>query len=303
MRRYAYFAILIGLLGILVSWSSLWSVEIVQDAFGIHMLLGWFTLSGFLLIAGGIVYLCWYELRGYLTVRTVDRLATAIQSGDIQSAQRESMYWLRKMHQDSLVESVCDAISLEEIRNILIPYIETLDTKVDVLIAKESLLAGALVGISPWAMVDGIVVAWRQLRMMRTIAALYGVRPSSIGTMRLLRRVLISVAFADASEHITQWIAAKVPSIGGLLPAAGQAAATAMLTIRLGRACKIASSPLQQSSRQSTPLFSKVKRFLASVCKKTATKEKTTRCSFNTTPPEIPPETEVHHRNMEPKIP
>ena len=281
MRRYAFFTILIGLLGVLLSWSSLWCIEIVQNAFETGLLLGWFTLTGFLLTGSGIVYICWYELRGYLSVRSVDRLATSLQSDDVRQAKRQTIRWLHAVKQECRVEAVQHASTTEEIRNMLIPYINTLDSKVDVLIAKESVLTGVVVGISPWAVVDGLVVAWRQLRLMRSIAVVYGMRPSTFGTLRLLRRVLVSVAFADASEHLTQWIATKVPSLGGLLPAAGQAVAIAVLTARLGRSCKVACRPLQKTVAQPTSMFAKIKRVIHRVTNKTAAKEKSTRCSFN----------------------
>ena len=122
-----------------------------------------------------------------------------------------------------------------------------------------------MVGISPWPVVDCIVVGWRQLRLMRVISTAYGVRPSALGTCRLLRRVLISVAFADASEHIMSWLATKVPSLGGLLPSAGQAAATAVLTVRIGRSCKTACRPFKKVKKQSQSCFTyftKLKIFL-----------------------------------------
>jgi len=303
MRRYAIFTILIGLLGILLSWSTVWCIEIIRDAFASNLAIGWFLLAGFLLIGVGIVFLCWYEFRGYLSIRTVDRLATSLQSDDLNNAKKQSIRWLRIHTQSRRIEAICAAHSTEEIKSILIPYINSIDRNVDAFIAKEALLSGAIVGISPWALVDAIVVGWRQLRLMRAIATAYGVRPSSIGTIRLVRRVLISVAFADASEHLTQWIARKVPSMGGILPSAGQAVAIAVLTARLGRACKIACRPLERSTSHKLTLFSKIKEFAYRVTKKTASKEKRTRCSFTATPPPQTPKVFIHPRSMEPNIP
>jgi len=262
MRRYAVFAILVGLLGVLLSWSTLWCAEIIQDAFATNSVLGFLTLGGFSLFGSGICYLCVHELRGYLSIRCVDRLAIALHSEDVLLAKKRSTHWLNSQSQECRMKAIQSATTMEELNAILIPYVDAIDSKVDGIIAKESVLTGAVVGISPWPLIDGIVVGWRQLRLMRVISAEYGVRPSALGTCSLLRRVLISVAFADASEHITSWLAAKVPSLGGLIPSAGQAVATAVLTVRLGRSCKTACRPLKKAKKQSQSCLTKLKIFL-----------------------------------------
>jgi len=255
-------------------------IQLVQDAFAASLTLGLCTFSGFVLIGLGIAYLCWIEIRGYLAVRTIDRLASSLQSGNVIFAKRETTRWLHSVHQDRLIEEVQRATSISAIQDIVSDVAKTIDSKVDVYIAKESLLAGAIVGVSPWAFVDGIVVGWRQLKMMRQIATNYGIRPSTLGTLRLLKRVIVSVAFADAAEHISQWVASKVPSLGGIIPAAGQSAATAILTVRLGRSCKLACRPMQAHTKQRASLFARLKAFISRY-KKTTAKEKRTRCSFN----------------------
>ena len=114
MRRYAVFAILVGLLGVLLSWSTLWCVEIIQDAFAINSVLGFLTLGGFSLFGSGIFYLCVHELRGYLSIRCVDRLATAFHSKDVFLAKKRSIHWLRAQSQECRVESIQSATTMEE---------------------------------------------------------------------------------------------------------------------------------------------------------------------------------------------
>ena len=88
--------------------------------------------------------------------------------------------------------------------------------KVNRIIATESAIVSAIVGISPWPLVDSGIVAWRQLRLIKRIAREYGLRPATAGTIRLLRHVAAVVVFADVSEHATQWPLFKNSFDGGV---------------------------------------------------------------------------------------
>ena len=72
-----------------------------------------------------------------------------------------------------------------------------------------------MVGISLWPIVDAVVVGWRQLRLVKVIAQTYGFRPSICGPLALLKAVALGVVFADVTEHATQWLSKKLPSVGG----------------------------------------------------------------------------------------
>jgi len=250
----------IGLFGALLFWSCLGCIELVQDSFDAGAFIGWATLACISMIVGGFGYLCFTELVGYFSIRRVDRLARALLSEDVSHARRLAKQWMHSIDGNS--EDFESLDSVQEIRQYIASQLNAIDSKVDKGIAKEAVLIAAFVGISPWPMIDGAIVAWRQFRMMRSVAKSYGVRPSTIGTLRLLRKVLISVVFADASEHVTQWIAARVPSIGGLLPSAGQAVATAVLTVRLGRSCKIACRPLRSTPTKKASAMERVKLYI-----------------------------------------
>ena len=270
----------IGLVGGLFFWSCLGCVELVNDAFAAGGFMGWATLTCLTLLVVGFCYLCFIEVAGYFTLRRVDRLARALQG---QNAERARVLATRRMHSIAKYNTadLQNAQSVREIRQYVASQLTEIDAQVDRLIAKESVLIAAFVGISPWAMIDSAIVAWRQLRMMRSIATCFGVRPSSLGTVQLRRRVLISVVLADVSEHATQWIASKVPSLGGLLPAAGQSLAVLVLTVRVGKACKMACRPIKPCHKHKiTTLFSKLRAFFT--IKRTAAKEKGNLLRFKT---------------------
>jgi len=253
MLRIAFYSCVLGGVILLISMSSLWCVHIVIDAFDASTAAGWFAFSGVLFVALGLLYLIGHELRGYLEVRKVDQLALAMQGEDVEVLQKKAKHWFEEVHEQETVE---------ELNMRLRDVFTRIDTNVDKMIATESAIVGAVVGISPWPLIDGGVVAWRQLRLVKRIARAYGLRPATAGTLRLIRQIAIAVVFADVSEHATQWLSSKIPSIGGLLPAAGQAVAVGVLTARVGLACKRVCNPAalnkkKQPRKQPRGLFSR----------------------------------------------
>ncbi len=261
MRRYAIKMMVVGSIGCVLLWSCLGCVALVRNAFAAGEYMGWSTLVCISLLFGGFGYLCYTELRGYFSIRRVDALAKTLQGNDFEHAQKLTKRWLESIpDQDS--SSLQTIETMQDLRERIAQQLQLIDVKVDRTIAKESILIAAFVGISPWPMIDGAIVGWRQLRMMRGIAVHYGVRPSTIGTVQLLRHVLISVVLADVSEHAIQWIASKVPSMGGLIPSAGQSLAVLVLTSRVGKACKVACRPLERKKYQRSSPINKMKSFL-----------------------------------------
>lgn len=101
------------------------------------------------------------------------------------------------------------------------------------LAARDTSIVTAL---SPAAVVDLAVVLWRNLKLVREIAGLYGVRPGYVGSLKLLRRMLANLAVAGVAEsahHMT------VEALGGTLAAAistrmGQGVINGLLTARVG---------------------------------------------------------------------
>ncbi len=99
--------------------------------------------------------------------------------------------------------------------------------------ARDTAVATAL---SPSAVLDLAVVLWRNLTLVREIAALYGARPGYVGSLRLLRRMLANIAVAGVTESAHH---VAVEALGGTLAAAistrmGQGVINGLLTARVG---------------------------------------------------------------------
>jgi putative membrane protein len=105
---------------------------------------------------------------------------------------------------------------------------------------------GLLTALSPLGLLDGLLVLWRTLMMLRAIARLYGMAPGMVSSLALLKRCIRNAALAGLADVVTH---AAVEHVGASLLAllsarAGQGAGNALLSARLG----------VEAMRQSRPL-------------------------------------------------
>ena len=99
--------------------------------------------------------------------------------------------------------------------------------------AAESTL---MIAVSPLALVDMAFIAWRNIRLINRIAALYGIELGYFSRIRLFRLVLLNIAFAGASELVREvgmdWISQDLAA--RLSARAAQGIGAGLLTARLG---------------------------------------------------------------------
>ncbi|MBV4366908.1 YcjF family protein [Erwinia phyllosphaerae] len=99
--------------------------------------------------------------------------------------------------------------------------------------AAESTL---MIAVSPLALVDMAFIAWRNLRLVNRIAALYGIELGYFSRIRLFRLVLLNIAFAGASELIREvgmdWMSQDLAA--RFSARAAQGIGAGLLTARLG---------------------------------------------------------------------
>lgn len=99
--------------------------------------------------------------------------------------------------------------------------------------AAESAL---MIAISPLALVDMAFIAWRNLRLVNRIAMLYGIELGYFSRIRLFKLVLFNIAFAGASELVSEvgmdWVSQDLAA--KLSARAAQGIGAGLLTARLG---------------------------------------------------------------------
>jgi len=110
------------------------------------------------------------------------------------------------------------------------------DEKVLAEVAKFSTEAVVLVALSPIAIVDMLLMFWRNLRMIDKIAGLYGLKIGYWSRIKLIKQVFVNMAYAGASELVIDLGADLVGAelLGKLSARMAQGLGAGMLTARLG---------------------------------------------------------------------
>ena len=99
----------------------------------------------------------------------------------------------------------------------------------------------------PSPALDVALIAWRGVRLVRQVSALYGVRPGVAGTVSLLRRTALSASLVGAAEVATNAAARAVLSNPLLAHALGEVAGAGVAARRmlvLARATAAACDPV-----------------------------------------------------------
>ncbi len=110
------------------------------------------------------------------------------------------------------------------------------DKKVLAEISKFSTEAVVLVALSPVAIIDMLVILWRNLRMLDKISGLYGLKLGYWSRIKLIKQVFVNMAYAGASELAadfgTEMLGADL--LGKMSARLAQGLGAGLLTSRLG---------------------------------------------------------------------
>ena len=177
-------------------------------------------------------------------------LESAVKNGDVfsvQSAEKSKVLCLDiakslRLENDSPAviqwqHQLNEVYSAQEIahlfsRNVLSSF----DSQAKKLISKMAAESAVIVAISPLAVVDMFFIAWRNIRLINKIAAIYGIELGYFTRLRLLRMVLVNLAFAGATEIVQDlgmdWLSQDITA--KLSARAAQGIGVGLLTARLG---------------------------------------------------------------------
>jgi putative membrane protein len=110
------------------------------------------------------------------------------------------------------------------------------DKRAKALISKHAGESALMVALSPLAVVDMLLVAWRNIRLIEQVSQVYGVELGYWGRLRLFKMVLQNMAFAGATEMVTD-VGVDMLSTGlagKLSTRAAQGLGIGLLTARFG---------------------------------------------------------------------
>lgn len=242
----------LALLGVLVLALGLAGLSVgnfVADQFGRAAWLGWATLgiagAGFGLIGAGLLR----EIRALLALRHVDGLRAAFASGDAGRMMHAAVSWSRMVPGGPEVAPALQAVNDPDAALALLRAgpCRTLRDAADRLGRNAAVQAVAGIAAIPSPALDVLFVAWRGVRLVREVAALYGVRPGTVGTFGLLRRAATAATLVGAANLAGNTAAHAVLSNPLLAHALGDAAAAGVAARRLlvlARATALACDPV-----------------------------------------------------------
>jgi putative membrane protein len=221
---------------------------IVQQ-YASSLFLGTLFLSLILIITGTALTLSWRAYKNIQQLSTVSKLQTEghqlIESEDYGRAipylNKIAQFYVDKPNFKNRLErfyltlndshhdrEVCSLFSHQLMKDI--------DQQAYNIVTQRSKEIALMTAISQIAFLDTILTLWRDVRMIRDIAILYGGKPGFLATMSLIIGVLQDLIYADVSEMAADSVA---EILGGSMLSfmsaqAAQGVGSGIITARLG---------------------------------------------------------------------
>ncbi|UEM24094.1 TIGR01620 family protein [Skermanella mucosa] len=257
------------------------TVDLVRRAFETSVLLG----GGAVALAGGAVLggfgLVAGELRSLRRLRRIDGLREEAEhlrtSGTHGEAARyagavASLYGDRRdlsAQVQALRDNLNDAHDDREVvRMVDLQLLQDIDRRSYQLVLRAARDTAVATALSPAALLDVVIVLWRNLKLVREVATLYGARPGYVGSLKLLRRMLANIAIAGVAESGNDLM---VEALGSTLAASlstrvGQGVINGLLTARVGLTAMHLCRPLAYDETN-RPSLKRIRRELLNVPK------------------------------------
>ena len=230
-------------------FAVLGTANFVADQFARSAWLGWLTAAvaaaGFGLAGAGL----WRELRALWALDRVDRLRADLASGEAGRMIDGARAWATRVPAGAAVLPALRAVNDPDAALALLragPG-QALRGAAEALGRGAAIQVVAGIAAVPSPSLDVLLVAWRGVRLVRQVAALYGVRPGILGTLALLRRTALSATAVGAAEIAGNTLAHGLLSSPLLAKVAGEAAGAGVAARRmvvLGRAAAAACDPV-----------------------------------------------------------
>ena len=230
-----------AVLGLVAVTAVLQAGNFVAAQFDRAAWLGWLSLALLLPLGGLLVASVGREWRGYAQLDDVEGMRRRLASDDAATVRAAAGEWLAATGaRAELKRVVADAGDPATLRALLRtgPLAEA-ERATSLAGRNAALQVVAATAVVPWPGLDGVIVAWRGMRLVRQVAAIHGLRPGTLGTWRLFQRVALdagSVAAADVAAAAVTEALFNSPALGGLAGQATAAAVAARRMIRLAHA-------------------------------------------------------------------
>ncbi len=245
--------------GLLILTLLVDSYNFVVEQYDNNFVLGTVFLFLIIVISGTSLTLIWQAIQKIRTLRTVSNLQQEGQKIITQNAYGNAKSYLNKIalfysedlsfrnRLDSFYISINDSHHDREICALFSHKVmHDIDQQAYQIVTKASKETALFVMISQIALLDTILTLWRNVRMIRQIATLYGGKPGFFGSISLTVTVIQNLIYADVSETVADGTAeilgGSVLSVMSTQIAQGLGAG--ILTARLGIHAMNACRPL-----------------------------------------------------------
>ncbi|MCW8332918.1 TIGR01620 family protein [Vibrio sp. SCSIO 43135] len=193
--------------------------------------------------------------------------AFCIEIAKQSGVKEESAYFdrwknsINSSHSDAEILEMYDAMVLAE-----------QDERATKIVSRHATESAALVAISPLATADMLLVAWRNFKMIDSLADIYGIELGYWSRLKLFKAVLINMAAAGASElAVDASMDLMSMDLAGKVSArAGQGLGVGILTARLGLKAMSLLRPIPWNQERAVRLGAIRKQILAKVAAITA---------------------------------
>lgn len=238
-----------GLAVLLLSWLLLSLICFTVDLFRRSFGLGVLTVVGFGIALSMVGYGLFVEMRAWHALRRVDDLRRRQSRTDLSLLELRAIIlpWLKSirchLEEPGRIMAVVEtATTAAEIRAVLRREVTgPLRQVVRRAGRRAALEGGAVVAITPVPALEGVLSGVRGLLLIRQVAGIYGIRPSLLVTLALVRRVAWTAAgvsgFGLLSQTLAEHTLQKLPLVKHL---AGALPETSLAAIRLYRLASIA---------------------------------------------------------------
>jgi putative membrane protein len=227
----------IGLLSLIVGLAILELGNFTAAQFDRARWLGWLTVALLTPASAAVLWSAVWEWRGLAALETTDRFRVGLRSENLTVARAQAVNWLKAIGAApdvfNVVQSAKDA---ETLRSLLRSGpLAKLDQEVSAAGRAAALRVLAATAVSPWPGLDGVIVIWQSLRLVRQVARLYGLRPGTLGTLRLLRRATTDASIVAAADIAVAALTEAVfdSALGKLVGSATGSAIAARRILRL----------------------------------------------------------------------
>lgn len=207
------------------------------------------------------IWACWREIRA---IRSIDFLAAreeaikkCVQEGDLAGVRKALAPTLHNMRRrnPTLIRKFEAAVAVREnpedyLRQFDNIVLSQLDEEVTQVVRRFTMSGALGVAIAPHPALDAFIVVWRAKRMICEIGEIYGLQPTGLSALRLIRHALISAMNAATIQKIgdisIDQFGDRLPALHVLKPLA-EAATTAVRLYRLGHITQQVCRPLPAS--------------------------------------------------------